>query len=140
MRIALVSPYSWTYPGGVTRHIEALAGEFLLQGHDVRVLAPFDPPDAHAKRWHRGHAPEEREAPDYLRTLGRTWGFPANGAVSNLAPPAHAVSQLRRELAAGDFDVVHVHEPVVPVIGWDVLLSSPAPARWSRRCATPEVG
>ena len=25
MRIALVSPYSWTYPGGVTRHIEALA-------------------------------------------------------------------------------------------------------------------
>ena len=25
MRIALVSPYSWSYPGGVTRHIEALA-------------------------------------------------------------------------------------------------------------------
>ena len=25
MRVALVSPYSWTYPGGVTRHIEALA-------------------------------------------------------------------------------------------------------------------
>ena len=24
MRIALVSPYSWSYPGGVTRHIEAL--------------------------------------------------------------------------------------------------------------------
>ena len=41
MRIALVSPYSWTYPGGVTRHIEALAERFHADGHYVRVLAPF---------------------------------------------------------------------------------------------------
>ena len=34
MRIALVSPYSWTYPGGVMRHIEALAGQFDRLGHD----------------------------------------------------------------------------------------------------------
>ncbi len=134
MRIALVSPYSWTYPGGVTRHIEALAGQFLQEGHDVRVLSPFDPPGRHAERMHRGHAPEPREAPDYLRSLGRTWGFPANGAVSNLAPPAHAISQLRRELADGRFDVVHVHEPVVPVIGWDVLTSSRAPLVGTFHC------
>ena len=44
-RIALVSPYSWTYPGGVTRHVEALAEQFLAGGHDVRVLAPYDPDD-----------------------------------------------------------------------------------------------
>jgi uncharacterized membrane protein YbhN (UPF0104 family) len=43
MRIALVSP--WTYPGGVTRHIEALAGGFRALGHEPAVLAPFDPPD-----------------------------------------------------------------------------------------------
>ena len=43
MRIALVSPYSWTYPGGVTRHIEALAEQFQAAGHHVRVLAPYDP-------------------------------------------------------------------------------------------------
>ena len=134
MRIALVSPYSWTYPGGVNRHVEALAEEHLRAGHDVRVLAPFDPPDRHAARMHRGHRPEQRAAPDYLRPLGRTWGFPANGAVSNLAPPAHAISQLRRELADGRFDVVHVHEPVVPVIGWDVLASSPAPLVGTFHC------
>ena len=39
MRIALVSPYSWTYPGGVTRHIEALAEHYLAAGHEVRVLS-----------------------------------------------------------------------------------------------------
>ena len=32
MRIALVSPYSWSYPGGVTRHIEALAQQYLANG------------------------------------------------------------------------------------------------------------
>ena len=45
MRIALVSPYSWTYPGGVTRHIEALAEQYLAAGHVVRVLSPVDPDD-----------------------------------------------------------------------------------------------
>ncbi len=118
----------------MTRHIEALAGQFTREGHDVRVLAPFDPSDRHARRMHRGHAPEVREMPDYLRPLGRTWGFPANGAVSNLAPPAHAIAQLRRELAVGDFDVVHVHEPVVPVIGWDVTTSSRAPVVGTFHC------
>ncbi len=134
MRIALVSPYSWTYPGGVTRHIEALAGELLRTGHDVRVLAPFDPPDRRAARMHHGHAPEAREIPDYLRPLGRTVGFPANGAVSNCAPPAAPLSELRRALAAERFDVVHVHEPVAPVIGWDVLASSPAPLVGTFHC------
>ena len=42
MRIALVSPYSWSFPGGVTRHIEALSGELLAQGHEVRILTPVD--------------------------------------------------------------------------------------------------
>lgn len=134
MRIGLVTPYSWTYPGGVNRHVEALAEEHLRAGHDVRVLAPFDPPDRHATRMHRGHAPQARELPDYLRPLGRTWGFPANGAVSNLAPPAHAVSQLHRELEDGRFDVVHLHEPVVPVVGWDTLVSSRAPVVGTFHC------
>ena len=134
MRIALVSPYSWTYPGGVTRHIEALAEEFLRTGHDVRVLAPFDPPDRRAARMHHGHAPEPRELPDYLRPLGRTIGFPANGAVSNCAPPAAALSELRRALAEERYDIVHVHEPVAPVVGWDVLASSPAPLVGTFHC------
>ena len=122
VRIALVSPYSWTYPGGVTRHIEALAGRFLDEGHHVRVFAPYDPPDRRSARLHKGAWPQERALPDYVVPLGRTIGFPANGAVSNLAPTPSAVSKLRRELAAGDIDVVHEHEPVAPVVGGGVLI------------------
>jgi phosphatidyl-myo-inositol alpha-mannosyltransferase len=134
MRIALVSPYSWTYPGGVTRHIEALASELLRAGHDVRVLAPFDPDDRLAARLHRGARPEPRPVPEHLIPLGRTLGVPMNGAVSNLAYHPFGVVTMRRALEQGGFDVAHVHEPVAPTIGWDVLHSSPVPLVGTFHC------
>ncbi len=118
MRIALVSPYSWTYPGGVTRHIEALAERFIEDGHHVRVLSPYDPPDTFAAVLHRGARPQTLDAPDYLISLGRTVGFKANGAVSNLSITPHAMATLHRELRTGRYEVVHIHEPVAPMIGW----------------------
>jgi phosphatidylinositol alpha-mannosyltransferase len=124
VRIALVSPYSWTYPGGVTRHIEALASELTALGHDPRILAPFDPDDALSRRLHRGAAPQPLDPPDGFVSLGRTVGLPANGAVSNMALTPHAVFALRRELREGSYDVAHLHEPVVPVAGWDALCSA----------------
>ena len=113
MRVALVSPYSWTHPGGVTRHIEALSAELLAAGHHVRILAPYDGDPA--------------GAPDELISLGRTIGLPFNGAVSNLALTPFSAATLRRELRTGAFDVVHVHEPVAPVPGWLALAVADSP-------------
>ncbi|MGH2870845.1 MAG: flippase-like domain-containing protein [Solirubrobacteraceae bacterium] len=127
MRIALVSPYSWTYPGGVTRHIQALAEHYLAQGHDVRVLAPYDPVGLGSKVLHRGASPQPLKAPDYLIGLGRTVGFKANGSVSNLTVTAPGAIKLCRELRSGRFDVVHVHEPIAPLVGWVALAGSDAP-------------
>ncbi|HEY7952640.1 MAG TPA: lysylphosphatidylglycerol synthase domain-containing protein [Solirubrobacteraceae bacterium] len=124
MRIALVSPYSWTYPGGVTRHIEALAAELAGAGHEPRVLAPWDPDDALARRLHHGVRPQTIEPPAELIRLGRTLGWPANGAVSNLAYWPGAVLRMRRELREGGYDVVHIHEPIAPLISWDALCST----------------
>ncbi len=124
MRIALLSPYSWTYPGGVTRHIEALSRELRALGHDARILAPFDPDDALSRRLHRGAHPQLVDPPDGFVALGRTAGFPANGAVSNLVPIPPGVLAMRRELRDGGYDVVHIHEPVVPLLGWDALCST----------------
>jgi phosphatidyl-myo-inositol alpha-mannosyltransferase len=121
MRIALVSPYSWTYSGGVNRHVEALAEQFMARGDHVRVLAPWDPPDAISRRLHRSQ-PEIREAPDYLVPLGRTLGIGANGAVSNLSVFPKGPIALRRELRSGSYDVVHVHEPLAPTVGWDAAV------------------
>jgi phosphatidylinositol alpha-mannosyltransferase len=124
VRIALVSPYSWTYPGGVTRHIESLAAALDAEGHEPRVIAPYDPDDALSRRVHRGARPQARDRPDGFVSLGRTVGLPANGAVSNVALTPHAVFTLRRELRHGGYDVAHLHEPVVPVVGWDALCSA----------------
>jgi phosphatidyl-myo-inositol alpha-mannosyltransferase len=126
MRIALVSPYSWTYQGGVNRHVEALAEQFIARGDHVRVLAPWDPPDAISRRLHRSH-PELREAPDYLVPLGRTVGYGANGAISNLSSFPEGPIALRRELRTGNYDVVHVHEPLAPLVGWDAMTFPGAP-------------
>src|SRR5216117_1718470 len=104
VRIALVSPYSWTYQGGVNRHVEALAEEFLGRGHHVRVLAPFDPPDRLSKVLHRAAA-EPRALPDYLIPVGRTIGIGANGAVSNLSAFPEGSMATRRKLRNGDYDV-----------------------------------
>src|SRR5215218_6120794 len=139
MRVALVSSYSWTYPGGVTRHIEALAAELSAAGHEIRVLAPFDADVRSAALRHRGARPQPREVPEWLVPLGPTLGWPSNGAVSNLSHTPFAIATLRRELRAGRFDVVHVHEPVTPVVGWDVLTSADAPLVGTFHCYSESV-
>ena len=61
MRVALVSPYSWTYPGGVTRHIEALAAELLRRGpRRARARARSTPTAAAPRSLHRGARPQAR--------------------------------------------------------------------------------
>src|ERR1044072_7161666 len=139
MRIALVSPYSWTYPGGVTRHIEALAEQHLAAGHDVRVLSPVDPDDRIASRMHRGARPSGHELPEWLIPLGRTVGFPSNGAVSNVAYTPGGVSILRRELRGGNYDVLHLHEPVAPAPCWDTLCAVDVPLVGTFHCYSENV-
>jgi phosphatidylinositol alpha-mannosyltransferase len=111
----------------VNRHVEALAEEFLGRDHDVRVLAPYDPPGRVSRVLHRAAA-EPRQMPDYLTPLGRTMGFGANGSVANLAPfPAGGVVAPRRAVRRGEFDVIHVHEPLVPLVGWNATLGARTP-------------
>jgi phosphatidylinositol alpha-mannosyltransferase len=127
VRIGLVSPYSWSFQGGVNRHVEALAEEFLGRGHDVRVLAPVDPPGVISRATHKAAAPE-LDLPDYLTPLGRTVGFGANGSVSNSSIlPYSGYVMPRRAVRAGEFDVLHVHEPLAPLVGWNAVLAARTP-------------
>jgi len=134
VRIALVSPYSYTYPGGVGRHVEALGHELLREGHDVRLLAPYDPDDRLARVSHRGARPDARPAPDYLIPLGRTIGLPMNGAVSNVSATPYAVATLGRELRNGGYDVVHVHEPNAPAVSWYAVEAARSPVVGTFHC------
>ncbi len=79
-------------------------------------MAPYDPDDRLARVMHRGASPDRRPLPENLISLGRSVGFPANGAVSNLGISTQAVGTLGRELRHGGYDVIHVHEPNVPFV------------------------
>jgi phosphatidyl-myo-inositol alpha-mannosyltransferase len=127
VRVALISPYSYTYPGGVGRHVEALSEQLLATGHEVRLLAPYDPDDRLARVLHRGARPERRPLPEHMIPLGRTLGLPMNGAVSNLALFPESVATLGRELRRGGYDLAHVHEPNAPFASWFATELAPIP-------------
>ena len=98
------------------------------------MFAPFDRDTRATAFAHRGARPQARDVPDWLVPLGGTLGWPSNGAVTNLSYGPHAVATMRRELRAFSPDVVHLHEPVTPVVGWDALSSTDAPLVGTFHC------
>ena len=110
----------------MNRHVQSLAEVFLGRGDEVTVIAPHDPPDRLSHLLHRAPA-EPVELPDYLVPVGRTVGIGSNGSVSNIPVFPEALRATRRTIEQGGFDVVHLHEPITPVSGWDTCLSSRTP-------------
>jgi phosphatidylinositol alpha-mannosyltransferase len=110
MRIGIVCPYSLDVPGGVQLHVRDLAEALIALGHRVSVLAP---------------AGDDAELPDYVVAAGKSMAVPYNGSVARLNFGPRAVARVRRWLHKGEFDVLHVHEPMAPsisllaVIGYD---------------------
>jgi phosphatidyl-myo-inositol alpha-mannosyltransferase len=112
VRIGIVCPYSWEVPGGVQFHVRDLAEHFLRQGHDVSVLAPAD---------------DDEPLPAYLTSLGRAVPVRYNGSVARLSFGPVTSARVTRWLEAGDFDVLHLHEPVTPSASLLALWSSTEP-------------
>lgn len=118
MRIALVSPYALDVAGGVQVHVRALATALRAAGDDVLVVGPGGPAPA------SGGADGVR-----VHTLGRTWSVPANGSRAPIALGAGAARRVRALLRRAAADVVHVHEPLVPVVGPAAVLAGDGAAR-----------
>ena len=140
MRVALVSPYSWTYPGGVTRHIEALAGGLLRAGHDVRVLAPFDRDDRRSAVLHRGARPQPRPVPEWLVPLGRRRSAGRPTAPSPTSPARRRRSpRCGASCARGGSTSCTCTSPSRRSIGWDALTSADAPLVGTFHCYSENV-
>ena len=127
MRVGLVCPYSYTYPGGVLGHVEALAEELQGRGHDVRVLAPYDRDDRAGRLLHRGARPDARTPDPNLVPLGRTLGVPTNGSVSNMSCSPAGIAALGNEIRNGGYDVLHVHEPNAGPVSWFAIENARVP-------------
>ena len=46
MKIGLVSPYDYAYPGGVMAHIFHLSQHLVAAGHEIKIIAPLTSPPA----------------------------------------------------------------------------------------------
>jgi phosphatidyl-myo-inositol alpha-mannosyltransferase len=112
MRVGLVCPYSLDVPGGVQSHVRDLARGLQERGHEVRLLAP-------------GRDGQPR--PSYIQTVGPAVPVPYNGSIARLAFGPRAWIRTRRWLQAGDFDVVHVHEPTTPSLSVLAVWASDRP-------------
>lgn len=112
MRIGMVCPYSFDVHGGVQAHVLDLAEVLRRRGHEVSVLAPSSP---HVK------------LPDYVVSGGKAVPIPYNGSVARLrfGPATHRM--VKKWIAGGDFDVLHLHEPNAPSLSVLALMIAEGP-------------
>jgi phosphatidylinositol alpha-mannosyltransferase len=112
MRIGIVCPYSFDVPGGVQFHVRDLAEHLIGQGHHASVLAPSD---------------EDTDLPEYVESVGRAVPVRYNGSVARLNFGPVTAARVGRWLERGDFDVLHLHEPVTPSIALLALWAAEGP-------------
>jgi len=110
MRIALVSPYDWCVEGGVKSHIAHLATYFRDWGHEVTIFAPASEPDA---------------VKGQCIVLGKPRSVRVSGSVARITF-AWKSPEVKAVLAEGNFDVLHLHEPLMPLLPYHFLRYSSA--------------
>lgn len=125
MRIGLVCPYDLSRPGGVQQVVVELAQRLQAGGDEVLVVGPGEP---------------EADPGVPFESVGRAFGLPANDSVAPIA--LGPSSWIRTVEALEDVDLVHVHEPFIPLVGWAALRGREHPvvatfhadpSRWVRR-------
>ncbi len=115
MKIGIVVPFSWSYWGGVVEHAENQADALRARGHDVQILMGNDPPGALTRLLHP-RSGRHGNLPPGIIAIGRSVVVPANGSLPNIVLSPRAMFRVRETLAEQRFDLVHLHEPMTPVI------------------------
>lgn len=107
MKIALVSPYDFSYPGGVANHIYNLYKYLTNMGHEVRVIAPA--------------SKAVTTFGDYFIPIGKPRPIPTSGSIIRVSLSVRLASAIKEVLDREQFDIVHLHEPFMPMLCSAVL-------------------
>jgi phosphatidylinositol alpha-mannosyltransferase len=114
MKIALVSPYDFAYPGGVVNHISSLEQNFTRMGHEVKIIAPA------SKAIHTFG--------DRFIPIGTPRPIPVSGSIARITISPWLAKRVTEVLEREQFDITHLHEPLVPMLCTTVLRLSRNPA------------
>ncbi len=109
LRVAMVCPYDLSRPGGVQGQAIGLARALRRLGHEVVVVAPDDRPPG----WATGH----------VYVAGRSVGVHSNGSVAPVSVSPRAAKRAVDAVREWGADVVHLHEPLAPTLGYGFLLA-----------------
>jgi phosphatidylinositol alpha-mannosyltransferase len=112
MKIALISPYDYFYPGGVNKHISHLATNFRRMGHDARIIAACSDEDA--------------QVPSHvIKITSSVIPLPISGTIARITLSPRVYKRVKKTLIRESFDVIHLHEPMTPVLPLTVLRHAP---------------
>jgi phosphatidylinositol alpha-mannosyltransferase len=121
MKIAMLSPYSLSRPGGVQGQVLGLSRALRTLGHQVTVVGPEDPEERD-----RAFGENEIVSPDMF-VMGSPTGLRSNGSVAPVTISPIAAMRAERFVRKGGFDVLHLHEPLAPVAAYGLVVSAPVP-------------
>jgi phosphatidylinositol alpha-mannosyltransferase len=106
MKIGIVSPYAYPRPGGANDNIRETYENLRGRGHEVRIItAPWgdDPP-----------------AQDVIQ-IGQAIAIPFNGSIGRITLSARLEYLVTKILDREKFDIIHHHEPLVPLLSAQIL-------------------
>jgi phosphatidylinositol alpha-mannosyltransferase len=112
LRICQVVPYALDENGGVKHHAVQLARALRASGDQVTIVGPS----------------LRAATEDHVRGFKGVFNINSNGSANRIGLFT-SLREVWRFFRASRFDVIHVHEPVVPMLGCWALLSSGGSAR-----------
>lgn len=101
MRIALVTEYYYPHLGGICEHVFFLARELRRRGHHVDVITS-----------RLNGTPPQRN----VIRLGTSVSLYANGSQARITVGLGLRAAMRRTLREGNYDIVHAHNPLTPIL------------------------
>lgn len=107
MKIALVCPYDFAYPGGVADHICSLERHLTQMGHQVKVIAPT--------------SKDITAFGDRFIPIGKPRPLPTSGSIARVAISLRLKPNVKDVLEEEKFDIIHLHEPLMPSLCTSVL-------------------
>jgi phosphatidylinositol alpha-mannosyltransferase len=110
LRIGVCAPYDLARAGGVNSHIRAQASALRRLGHEVLVFGASSAPLS-----------------DGEFALGSCLSMVIGGTETGLGVDPRSWRRVTELFRAHHFDVLHMHEPLMPLAPWFVLQQSPAP-------------
>ncbi|HXV03587.1 MAG TPA: glycosyltransferase family 4 protein [Gaiellaceae bacterium] len=126
MKVGIVVPYSWSFWGAVVEHAELQAQALRDLGVETRTIMGNDPPGQFTRALHPRVGRDGPPPPDVI-PVGRSAIVPANASLPNIILGPRSVGRLRRTLERERFDLLHVHEPLTPVLSIGALALTRSP-------------